>query len=254
MKNMERELSIKELELVTKLKSMKFSGMAEELRSIYSDPNSDLRPFDEKIEALIEAEWDTRYNKKLNRFIKKAELKYPAADLDESIYDPDRNLDTYTIERLSECKWIDERRNVLVTGQSGSGKSYVSCALGVCALRQFKTVLYISADKLINKLSRAEKDDNINEMSEKFSKVDLLIIDDFGLNSLEASRARHLFNALNDRENKSNIIISQLPVSSWYETFVDHTYAEGCLNRMLDGAYRIEMNGANKRNLKPLEF
>ena len=135
-------LSTEDYELCGKLKAMRFSGMAEALEELFRDPNSDLIPFREKVGRLVDAEWDLRYNKKLNRFIKKATLKYPHADLDDTIYDPERLLDTRIIEELSKCKWVEEGRNLMVTGQTGSGKSYLANALAICALRQFKTVKY----------------------------------------------------------------------------------------------------------------
>lgn len=133
-------LSTEDYELCNKLKSMRFSGMAQALEELFSDPNADLLPFREKVGRLVDAEWELRYTKKLNRFLKKATLKYPAADLDDTIYDPERQLNTYIIEELSKCTWIEQGRNLMITGQTGSGKSYLASALCVSALRQFKTV------------------------------------------------------------------------------------------------------------------
>ena len=136
-------LSIEDYELCNKLKSMRFSGMAEELEAVLADPNSELLSFRERITKIIDAEWDLRYNKKLNRFIKKATLKYPGADFDDSIYDPERMLDIRVIEELSKCEWIDHGKNLIITGKTSSGKSYLANALCISALRQFKTVKYI---------------------------------------------------------------------------------------------------------------
>ena len=136
-------LSIEDYELCNKLKSMRFSGMAEELEAVLADPNSELLSFRERITKIIDAEWDLRYNKKLNRFIKKATLKYPGADFDDSIYDPERMLDIRVIEELSKCEWIDHGKNLIITGKTSSGKRYLANALCISALRQFKTVKYI---------------------------------------------------------------------------------------------------------------
>ena len=100
-------LSIEDYEICNKLKSMRFSGMAQALEELFADPNADLMPFREKVCRLVDAEWELRYTKKLNRFIKKATLKYPAADLDGSIYDPERLLDSRVIEELAKCEWVD---------------------------------------------------------------------------------------------------------------------------------------------------
>lgn len=135
-------------ELCGKLRSMKLSSMADTLEKQLANPNSGLQSFDERISEIICSEWDTRYTKKFNRFLKKATLKYPAADIDESIYDADRFLDTTTIERLASCNWIDEGKNLLITGSTGSGKTYISNALCISALRLFHTVRYVKASTL----------------------------------------------------------------------------------------------------------
>lgn len=246
-------LSIEDYELCNKLKSMRFSGMAEELEAVLRDPNSELLSFHERITRIIDAEWDLRYNKKLNRFIKKATLKYPGADFDDSIYDPERMLDTRVIEELSKCEWIDHGKNLIITGKTSSGKSYLANALCISALRQFKTVKYIKASQLINELSKAEKLDNYQEVLNQYAAYDLLAVDDFGLMNLDINKCRNLFEVFDSRDpHKSILVISQIPVASWYDMFLEHTYAEACLARLLSEAYRLEMNGRNMRNIEPI--
>ncbi len=246
-------LSIEDYELCNKLKSMRFSGMAEELEAVLADPNSELLSFRERITKIIDAEWDLRYNKKLNRFIKKATLKYPGADFDDSIYDPERMLDIRVIEELSKCEWIDHGKNLIITGKTSSGKSYLANALCISALRQFKTVKYIKASQLINELSKAEKLDNYQEVLNQYAAYDLLAVDDFGLMNLDINKCRNLFEVFDSRDpHKSILVISQIPVASWYDMFLEHTYAEACLARLLSEAYRLEMNGRNMRNIEPI--
>lgn len=246
-------LSIEDYELCNKLKSMRFSGMAEELEAVLADPNSELLSFRERITRIVDAEWDLRYNKKLNRFIKKATLKYPGADFDDSIYNPERMLDTRVIEELSKCEWIDHGKNLIITGKTSSGKSYLANALCISALRQFKTVKYIKASQLINELSKAEKLDNYQEVLNQYAAYDLLAVDDFGLMNLDINKCRNLFEVFDSRDpHKSILVISQIPVASWYDMFLEHTYAEACLARLLSEAYRLEMNGRNMRNIEPI--
>lgn len=246
-------LSIEDYELCNKLKSMRFSGMAEELEAVLADPNSELLSFRERITKIIDAEWDLRYNKKLNRFIKKATLKYPGADFDDSIYDPERMLDIRVIEELSKCEWIDHGKNLIITGKTSSGKSYLANALCISALRQFKTVKYIKASQLINELSKAEKLDNYQEVLNQYAAYDLFAVDDFGLMNLDINKCRNLFEVFDSRDpHKSILVISQIPVASWYDMFLEHTYAEACLARLLSEAYRLEMNGRNMRNIEPI--
>lgn len=246
-------LSTADYELCNKLKSMRFSGMAQALEELFSDPNADLLPFREKVGRLVDAEWELRYTKKLNRFLKKATLKHPAADLDDTIYDPERQLNTYIIEELSKCTWIEQGRNLMITGQTGSGKSYLASALRVSALRQFKTVKYIRASQLIDDLNRAEALDTYRDTLGQLVAFDLLVIDDFGLMQLDLNECRNLFEVLESRDpGKSTMVVSQFPVASWYDLFQEHTYADACLNRLLHNAYRLEMNGKNMRNLNPM--
>lgn len=250
---MKEQLTIEDYEICNKLKSMRFSGMAEALEEVLLNPNADLLPFREKVRRIVDAEWDLRYNKKLNRFIKKATLKYPGADFDETIYDPERMLDAHIIEELAKCNWIEQGKNLIVTGKTSSGKSYLANALCICVLRRFKTVKYIKASQLINELSKAEKTDNYQEVLNQMASYDLLAVDDFGLMNLDINKCRNLFEVFDSRDpHKSTLVISQIPVASWYDMFQEHTYAEACLARLLSEAYRLEMNGRNMRNITPI--
>ena len=230
---------------------MRLSGMAEALTRQFEDPNAGLHGAMERISEVIEAEWTLRYNKKFERFLKCATLRYPAADFDETIYDPDRQLDTETIERLSTCGWIDERKNLLITGPTSGGKSYLGNALCVSAIRKFRSVRYIKASTLMGELERARLQSTYLDYLERLAKLDLLALDDFGLMDLDLDKCRDLFEVIDGRDGRrSTLIISQLPVSKWFEMFADSTYADACLSRMTDRrhTYRLEMNGKSMRN------
>lgn len=162
-------------------------------------------------------------------------------------------LDIRVIEELSKCEWIDHGKNLIITGKTSSGKSYLANALCISALRQFKTVKYIKASQLINELSKAEKLDNYQEVLNQYAAYDLLAVDDFGLMNLDINKCRNLFEVFDSRDpHKSILVISQIPVASWYDMFLEHTYAEACLARLLSEAYRLEMNGRNMRNIEPI--
>ena len=228
---------------------MKMSGMADSLEKQINDPNNDLRSFDDRVSEIITAEWDLRYSKKFNRFLKKATLKYPAADIDDSIYDADRFLDTGTIESLAACTWIEDGRNLLITGSTGSGKTYISNALCISALRKFLSVKYIKASTLIYELEQAQFKGEYLNYTQKIAAFDLLVIDDFGLMELDIDKCRNLFEVIDSRDcRNSTMVISQIPVSNWYDMFKDNTYADACMDRIIHNAYRLEFNGRNMRN------
>lgn len=119
------------------------------------EPNTGLEPFEARFAAIVNQEWDQRESKKFKRLMKKATLKYPAADLDSSIYDPERQLNTHVIELLSKCEWIDEPNNLLMTGGAGAGKTHIACALCITAMHQNRTVKYIRANTLLKESDHA---------------------------------------------------------------------------------------------------
>lgn len=200
--------------------------------------------------AIINSEWQARADKRFNRLMKNAHLRYPAADLDKTIYLPERQLDTMAIERLSTCHWIEEGKNLIVTGASASGKTYLINAFCITAMKQSKTVQYMRTNTLMSEMEQARIKSQHLEYLNKMTNLDLLVIDDFELMDLDLDKCRDLFEVLETRDGrKSTVIISQLPVESWFDLFVDNTYADACLTRITDKrhTYRFEMNGINMR-------
>lgn len=242
----------KEETICQRLRTLRLSGMADALEEQFKDPNADLVPFIERIDAIVSSEWELRYNKKFRRLLKNSHLRYPDADFDKTIYDSARKLDTVAIERLATCHWVDEGKNLLITGMTGSGKTYLSNALCVAAMRQLKTARYIRANTLIHELEIARIDATYLAYLETITQLDLLAIDDFGLMELDLNKCRDLFEVIDGRDGfKSTIIISQFPVKAWFDLFQDQTYADACLSRLTDKhhCYRLEMNGMSMREV-----
>lgn len=234
--------------LLDRLYKLKLSHMAEELEKQLQDPNADLEDFETRITKLIGYEWEQRQTTKFNRLLKKATLKYPDADLDDAIYEPDRMLDTHTIELLQKCSWIDERRNLLITGSAGAGKTHIANALCISALQQMKSVRYVRASTLLQESEKARQTGENYDYTNRMAAYDLLVIDDFGLMELNLDKCRDLFEIIETRDcRKSTMIVSQLPVASWWDLFKDSTYADACLSRMTSKAYRLECNGRDMR-------
>lgn len=135
--------------IMDKLYKLRMSGMAEALEQQLLNPNSRLDSFEDRFSDIVNFEWSQRETKKFNRLLKQATLKYPAADLDSSLYEPERQLNTHVIEKLATCEWIDEPNNLLMTGGAGAGKTHVACALCVAAMHQMRTTKYIRANYLL---------------------------------------------------------------------------------------------------------
>ena len=234
--------------LLDKLFKLKLSHMAEELERQLLNPNSELESFINRISDIINYEWDQRQNTKFKRLLKKATLKYPNADFDEAIYEPDRMLDTHTIELLQKSNWIDEPKNLLITGSAGAGKTHIANALCVIALHQLRTVKYIRANTLMMESEKARINSNSYDYTNQMAAYDLLVIDDFGLMDLDIDKCRDLFEVIESRDcRKSTMIVSQFPVIKWWELFKNDTYADACLSRMTSKAYRLECNGRDMR-------
>ncbi len=243
-------LTPEEVLLIERLRRLRMSGMADAFEAQALDPNADLSSFMERFSAIVNTEWQMRYDKKLNKLIRQAHLRYPDASLDETVYDPARKLDTVNIERLASCHWIDEGRNLLITGMTGSGKTYLSNALCISAIRRMKTVRYFRANTLLLELEQARIKSTYLEYVTALSKVDLLAIDDFGLMELDLDKCRDLFEVIDGRDGrKSTIIVSQFPIKVWFDLFKEHTYADACMARITDKrhSFRLEMNGINMR-------
>lgn len=239
-----------ELLVMERLHRLRMPGMAAELEKQLLDPNADLSSFFDRFCNIVNSEWTMRYDKKFNKLLKQSKLRYPEADIDETIYDPARQLNSDAIEKLNTGLWIDEGHNLLVTGPSSSGKTYLTSALCITAMRQLKTVRYIKASRLMGELDQERVKDTYYDYLDRLSGLDLLVIDDFGLMTLDLDKCRDLFEVIDSRDGrKSTAIISQLPVGDWFDLFAENTYANACLTRITDKkhSYRLEMNGRNMR-------
>lgn len=234
--------------LLDKLYKLRMSGMAEEFERQLLNPNTELETFETRFTDIVNYEWSQRENKKFNKLLKQATLKYPDADLDQSIYEPERQLNTHVIELLANCEWLKDPKNLLVTGGAGAGKTYIVCALCIAALHKMYTVKYTRANYLLQESEHAHLHGTYYEYSNKMASYDLLVIDDFGLMDLNMDKCRDLFEIIESRDcRKATIIISQVPVVNWYQLFGNNTYADACLSRMTSKAYRLEFPGSDRR-------
>lgn len=214
--------------------------------SLESGRQEDCTP-DEMVATLIEAEWDDRQNRNIERQLKNARFRYKAA-LEELHYHTDRNIDKNLIMRLAECKFIDKHENILITGSTGIGKSYIASALGHQACSLGYRVVYHNTAKLFGKLKMAKADGSYIKEVAKIERHQLLILDDFGIQPLDASSRAALMEIIEDRHGKSSTIItSQVPVSKWHDIIGEKTVADAILDRIIHEAHRLDLKGESLR-------
>jgi DNA replication protein DnaC len=233
-----------------KMQLMKLNGMLNAFRmTMATGYNHDFTP-DELVAHLVDAEWEERYNRKLARLLKTANFRYQAT-FEHIDFKPDRTMDKNLLGRLSGCDWIAKAENVLITGPTGVGKSYLACALGhQAALSSFK-VLYFNCVKLFSKLKYAKADGTYAKELKKIQNQNLLILDDFGLHPIDEQSKLILLELLEDRYGENAIIItSQLPVKNWYDIIDSPTIADAILDRIVHNAYQIELDGDSMRKIQ----
>lgn len=199
------------------------------------------------LELLLQAESDHRMNRRTDRYRQQARFRYQAS-LSELTYDSARGLDKALLSQLATGEYVDRGEMVLVTGTTGSGKSFLASALGHHACAQGYKVAYFNMQKMLIRLKMARTDGSIVSLLDKTSKTHLLIIDDFGLARLDQQQSIDMMEILEDRHGKNaTIIASQLPVASWYDLFSEETVADAVMDRVAHGSYRIELQGESLR-------
>ena len=232
-----------------KLTQMRLYGFEKAYRQIYESAGQDTFTTDELIAHLVDAEFDDKHNKKINRLIKQAKFKLQASFEQISFSHP-RGMDKNDLLRLKSCEWIKKSRDLLITGPTGVGKSFIACAFGFQACLNEYRVMYSTANKLFDKLVLAKADGTYFKVIDAISRQDLLIIDDFGLKQVDNKRCNMMMDIIDDRHGrKSTIITSQLPVKSWYECFAEPTIADAILDRLTNGSYRIDLQGESMRKI-----
>ena len=235
-----------------KMKTMKLHGMVRAFRTSLEAGKADNWTADELVSMLIDSEWDERYNRKLNRNVKNAKFRYKAA-VEQINFDTTRDLNKNYILRLADCEFIDKKENVLITGSTGIGKSYIASALGHQACSLGYKVLYEHTSKLFARLKMGKADGTYLKEVTKMEKQELLIIDDFGIQPLDQQSRTILMEIIEDRHGKrSTIFTSQVPVNKWHEVIGEQTIADAILDRIIHDAHRLELKGESMRKKKSI--
>jgi DNA replication protein DnaC len=232
---------------IEKMMQMKLNGMLKALEEQEGQSGYKEMSFTERLGFLIDNEHLERENKKLASRLKRAKLKQQAC-IEGIDFSPRRGIDKNAVLTFANCQWVKEHRNIIITGFTGVGKSYMSCALAHQACMRGHTSLYVRAPRLFSELEVAKADGRYDRVLKSYSKADILIIDDWGLTKLTAREERELLEVMEDRyELKSTIIASQVPVKNWHELIPNKTIADAILDRIVHNSYRIEIDGDSMR-------
>lgn len=229
---------------ITKLNELRLNSMVESYRNQLQDPVFKDLSFEERFGLMIDIEWARRKNNKLNRLIRKSELHFGDACIEDIEYHVDRKLDKAQITRLSTCNYIQEKHNIIVLGASGAGKTYISCAFGIAACRNFYTVKYIRLPDLLNELAVARGEGVYQKVMKQYKRVSLLILDEWLLVPLNGTEARDLLEIVEARHKKaSTIFSSQFAPAGWHGKIGEGTLADAILDRIVHDSYTIFIDG-----------
>ena len=240
-----------------RMRTMKLHGMVRAFRTSLESGSAENCTADELLSMLIDSEWDERYNRKLNRSVKNARFRYKAA-VELINFEDHRALIKNQVLRLADCTFIDKKENVLITGSTGVGKSYIASAIGHQACSMGYKVLYEHSSKLFARLKSGKADGTYLKEITKIEKQDLLIVDDFGIQPLDQQSRTILMEIIEDRHGKkSTLLTSQVPINQWHEVIGEQTIADAILDRIVHDAQRLELKGESmrkKRSILPEEI
>lgn len=231
-----------------RLRLLSLRAMAEAYLAHQHDQSTLALDFDARLALLVDAEVLARENRKLARYLKEAKLRIAQASIENLDYAPRRELDRALIRQLATGRWIVEHRNVLITGATGVGKTYLACALGQQACRHNARTLYRRLPRLFQDLALARADGTYATLLARLARVECLIIDDWGLGTLTEVQRQDLLEVMEDRDGlRSTVITSQLPREDWHAFLGDPTVADAVLDRLVHNAYTISLKGPSRR-------
>jgi DNA replication protein DnaC len=233
--------------VIENLKKLRLGGIIEGLEAQYKNPEIHHLLFEERLAHLIDAELMLRDNNRLKKRLRQAKFRHQAC-IQDIIYDTSRKIDKSMIMSLEKCRWITEQRNVLITGATGTGKSYLAEALAHNACLKGFSVLRVQCPRIFYELTAAKADGSFLKLQGNLSKVDLLLFDDFGVAPLTDENRRDLLTIIDDRyKSHSTLVTSQLAVADWHEAIGDPILADAILDRLIHNSYRVPLEGESMR-------
>ena len=231
-----------------KLHEMRLSAMAEAFENQCTDAATYQNlSFEDRFGMLVDREWEKRKNSKLQKLIRNAEFRYPNASVEAIEYHPDRNLDKGQMLEFSTCHYITDDHHIILKGASGNGKTYIACALGIAACRNFIKVRYIRLPDLLNELAIAHGDGTLKKVIKAYQKIDLLILDEFLLSPVSSEQTRELREIIEARSIKGSVIFcTQFEPAGWYSRIgneCDATICEAIIDRIVHNSYQVMIDG-----------
>jgi len=239
---------------VEKLKAMRLDALAAAWLEHHQKPDLTSLSFDERFAMLVDAEWLYRENRRMRRALKEAKLRISQACIEDVDYSAKRELERAVIRQLATCRWVDEHQNVVITGATGTGKTYLACALAHQACRKGHRAIYRRASRLIDELTLARADGTYARALTRLARADVLVIDDWGHAPMRDQERRDLVEVLDDRHGlRSTVMTSQLPITKWHDHIGDPTNADAICDRVLHNAHRIMLKGPSRRKTEEKE-
>jgi DNA replication protein DnaC len=236
---------------IEKLKAMRLDAMATTWNEQAGKPDVCRLSFDERFALLVDAEWLHRENKRLATALRDAKLRLSSACLEDLKYDASRELDRAQVRQLASCRWVVEHQNVLITGMTGTGKTYLACALAQQACRKGHRTIYRRASRLFNELALARADGTYPRLLAKLARADVLVLDDWAMSPITDPERRDLLEVLEDRHgSRSTIVTSQVPPKKWHAHIAEPTHADAICDRLLHNAHRVTLKGPSLRDPK----
>lgn len=235
---------------IHKLQQLRLHAMVKAFKEQQDQPTITQLSFEERLGLLVDVEVTARENRRLQTRLRNGRLQQPAC-LEDIDYHSPRNLDKSLLSSLAQCHWVTSHHNILIVGPCGTGKTFLACALAHKACLQGYTVNYCRISRLLSELQVSKGDGQYSKRMSEIAKIDVLILDDFGLSQLTDDHRRDLLEVLDDRHDKrSTIVTSQIPVKLWHETINNETLADAILDRLVHNAHRIELKGESMRKTR----